>query len=108
MSVRFPDPPQRSVVPDSGSTKLKFGFRRAGLGSLQGSLDRVRELLSRAASPVMEKNRSWLFARHVVVNGHDIDVGLPQRLEDLLQLVLQHHEVSIYDGVFIRSGERSP
>src|SRR5437870_6839340 len=62
---------------------------------IQGGLDTPRELLGRALSPEVQEHDAWLLVRHVVVDRDDVDVRVTQRLEDVLELVLEHREVAI-------------
>src|SRR2546427_3156474 len=75
---------------------------------IEGGSDSPRELLSRALSPEVKKHDARLLVRHVVVDRDDVDVRVPQRLEDVLELILEHCEVAIDDSGSLAPRECRP
>src|SRR5262249_59401032 len=73
---------------------------------LERGLDSSREFLRRTLRPEVEKHDARLLVRHVVVDRHDVDVRVTQRLEDILKLVLEHREVAIDYGGLRASSQR--
>src|SRR5919198_300524 len=61
----------------------------------------ARELLRRTRSPVVEEEDAWLLPGHVLMDGDDIDVRLAERLQHGLELVLEHREIAVHDGVVV-------
>src|SRR6266849_8762879 len=62
---------------------------------VEGGSELRRVLLRRALSPEVQKHDAWLLVRHVIVDRDNVDVRMTQRLEDVLELVLEHREVAI-------------
>src|SRR5438093_3401929 len=75
---------------------------------IQGGSDSPRELLGRALSPEVQKHDARLLVRHVVVDRDDVDVRVAQRLEHVLELVLEHREVAIDHRGFLAPREGRP
>src|SRR2546425_12318832 len=75
---------------------------------IQGGSESPRELLGRALSPEVQEHDAWLLVRHVVVDRDDVDVRVTQRLEDVLELVLEHREVAIDHRGSLTPRERRP
>src|SRR5262249_2495565 len=66
------------------------------------------EILRASNPPVVQKHDSRLLPRHVLVDGHDLDISVSQCSQDWLQLAFGHREVPIYHGLVIRTGKCSP
>jgi hypothetical protein len=56
---------------------------------------------------VQEDDRG-LRVQHVVVDGHDLEAVLPERLEDRGNLARQHRDVAGDGGIRVRAHERCP
>src|SRR6266542_3245965 len=76
--------------------------------AVERSAEATREISRRTRPPVVEEQDPRLLASHVLVDRDDIDARLPQLLEHGLELVLQHGEVAVDDGVVVGAGERGP
>src|SRR5438094_8142186 len=75
---------------------------------IQGGLDTPRELFGRALRPEVQEHDARLLVRHVVVDRDDVDVRVTQRLEDVLELILEHREVTIDHRGSLAPRERRP
>src|SRR5258706_524731 len=75
---------------------VERGFQTAG------------EVGGSALAPVVQKKRARRFARHVMMDGDDVDAGFAQRLQHRLQFVFVNREVAVNYGAFVRAGERGP
>src|SRR5262249_49417344 len=81
---------------------------RSLLLRVECGLDSPREFLRRVLRPEMQKHDARLLVRHVVVDRDDIDVRVTERLEDVLELVLEHGEVAIDHGRTLAPPEGRP
>src|SRR6476660_695537 len=70
------------------------------------AFDGIRQIFCPSASPVMEKHDPRFFVRHVLMDGHDVDLFFEQRFQYLLQFILGYREVSIDNRIVVASGER--
>ena len=56
----------------------------------------------------MQEEDARLFAGHVRVDGNDVDAGVSQCLEHVLQLGFEHGEIAVDDGLGIGTRKRRP
>src|SRR5689334_22202489 len=64
-------------------------------------LQSAREILGPSHAPVVEEVHARRLASHVLMDGHDVDVGASQRLEHALELALEHGEVAVDDRLIV-------
>src|SRR3954463_10552619 len=82
--------------------------RRLAAEFVQGRLESARKLLSGADAPVMEKIDCWLAARHVIVNGDNVQAISPKGFENGCDLLAEHRDVAGNLGIGIAAVERCP
>ncbi len=76
--------------------------------SVYRALHRLREIDRLAFAPVVQEEVARRLLRHVLVDGDDVDAVGAHRLENCLQLALEHGEVAIDDCLLIAARERGP
>src|SRR4051812_37081104 len=74
----------------------------------QRSLEAGGEIGGAANAPIVEEHDARLLAGHVLVDGDHVDLGAAQRLENALQLTLEHGEVAVDHRLLVAAGERRP
>ena len=84
------------LFPGRGLRRGKRGFNGRG------------QISCRAAAPVVKEEQAWFFMAHMVMDGDNVDSGMPQRFEDGLQFVSSYHKIAIDDRIIVAAGKSGP
>src|SRR6185312_17275713 len=76
--------------------------------SVQSGLNSLGEISGFSNSPEMQKDHSWLFLCHVVMNSHDVNISFAKRFKNILKLIFIHCKITINDCFVICSSKRGP
>src|SRR5437764_14307912 len=82
--------------------------RRVAAEFVQGRLESACKLLRGADAPVVEKIDSWLAARHVIVNGDDVQAVSAKGFQNGRDFLAEHSDVAGNLGIGIAAVERGP
>ena len=86
----------------------RFVCRRALTQLIKRSLESGCELFSRASAPVVKKDHEGTVARHVVMNGDDVETVSSESFEYRSDFTFKHRDVTRDGGVFLRPYKCGP
>src|SRR5262249_42664360 len=99
---------QPSSCANSATAMKEFMAFLSLMLRLEGRLDGLRQRCAAAFAPEMDEEHFRLFTRHMMVNGDDVDVVMPQGAQDHGQLVFLNGEVAVHHRAVIIAGEGCP